>query len=100
MLSKLIVNFYGIFVEICLWLSLIFFLLIGWHFQILIGEDVPSGRVFLLLKSISGFKGAIVGALVWFLLAVMLLGRFLMLGDIRTRVKNIEEHISAQDRSE
>ena len=33
MLSRLIVNSYRIFVEICLWLSLFFFLIVGWNFQ-------------------------------------------------------------------
>ena len=95
MLANLIVNSHRVLIEICLWLSLLFFLVVGWHFPILLGEEVLSqtGRGFFSLASISGLKGAIVGAIAWFLSAVVFFGRFLILGDIRTRVKNIEENI-------
>ena len=95
MLAKLIVNFHRIFIEICLWLSLFLFLIIGWNFPILLGEDIlsESGRGFFSLASISGLKGAIIGVVAWFLTAVVFLGRFLILGDIRRRITNIEERL-------
>ena len=98
MLSRLIVNSYRIFVEICLWLSLFFFLIVGWNFPILLDEEVlsKSGRGFFSLASISGIKGAIVGAIAWFLTAIILMGRLLMLGDIRSRVRNIEERLDKE----
>lgn len=93
MLAKLIVNFHRIFIEISLWLSLLFFVVVGWFFPILMGEEFmsQSGDGFFSLASISGLKGAIIGAIAWFLSAVVFFGRLLILGDIRTRVKNIEE---------
>ena len=96
MLAKLIVNFHRIFIEICLWLSLVLFLIIGWNFPILLGEDIlsESERGFFSLASISGLKGAIIGVVAWFLTAVVFLGRFLVLGDIRTRVRNIEDQLN------
>ena len=96
MLAKLIVNSHRIFIEIGLWLSLIFFMVVGWHFPILMGEDFisQSGRGFFSWSSISGIKGAIVGAIAWFLSAIVFFGRFLILGDIRRRVKNIEQKIN------
>ena len=95
MLVNLIVNSHRIFIEICLWLSLVFFLVVGWHFPILMGEEFMSrsGGGFFSLASISGVKGAIVGAIAWFLTAVVFFGRFLILGDIRSRIRNIEERL-------
>ncbi len=92
MLAKLIVNSHRIFIEIGLWLSLLFFLVVGWFFPILMGEEFmsQSGDGLFSLASISGIKGAIIGAITWFLTAVVFFGRLLILGDIRTRVKNIE----------
>ena len=52
-----------------------------------------SGSGFFSLASISGVKGAIVGAIAWFLTAVVFFGRFLILGDIRSRIRNIEERL-------
>ena len=95
MLAKLIVNSHRIFIEIGLWLSLLFFLVVGWFFPILMGEEFMSrsGDGFFSLASISGVKGAVVGAIVWFLTAVVFFGRFLILGDIRIRIRNIEERL-------
>ena len=98
MLSRLIVNSYRIFVEIGLWLSLVFFLVVGWNFPILLDEEVlsQSGSGFFSLASISGLKGAIVGAIFWFLSAIILMGQLLMIGDIRRRVKNIEARLNKE----
>ena len=95
MLVKLIVNSHRLFIEISLWLSLLFFIVVGWFFPILMGEEFMSrsGSGFFSLSSISGLKGAIVGAIAWFLTAVVFFGRFLILGDIRNRIRNIEERL-------
>ena len=71
MLSKLIVNSYEMLIEIALWLFLVSSLVGGW--------------------SMGGFItgiGALIGA---FIFCVLFGGAFLLLADIRKRVKSIEE---------
>jgi len=77
MLSKLIVSSYNMFIEISLWLSLVLLVVGGWA-----GASSADG---------SGILGAILGAVIWFVIAVVFFGAFLILGDIRERVKSIEE---------
>lgn len=79
MLSKMIVNSYQILIEIALWLSLLAFVILGWQMR--------AGG---FAGSIMGFKGAIIWAVVWFIVAVVFFGGLLVLGDIRERVKKIE----------
>ena len=74
MLTKLIVSSYQTLIEISLWLFLIFCLIVGWYMD-------------------SGVRGAIVGLVAGFVLAVMLFGAFLTLGDIRQSVRNIESSV-------
>ncbi len=102
MLAKLIVNSHRIFIEIGLWLSLLFFLVVGWHFPILMGEEFmsQSGDGLFSLASISGIKGAIVGAIAWFLSAVVFFGQLLILGDIRIRIRNIEKRLNSGDKND
>lgn len=73
MLSKIIVNSYKVFIEIALWASLLLFIIIGWN----IGYS-------------SGIIGAILGVVLWFFGAVIFFGSFLVLVDIREKVKSIE----------
>ncbi len=80
MLSKMIVNFFQILIEIALWLSLLTFVILGWKMR--------SGGLFG--GEIMGLKGAIIGAVVWLIIAVVFFGISLVLGDIRERVKNIQ----------
>jgi hypothetical protein len=71
MLSKLVVRLYTALLEVGLWLLLITALIGGWQ--------------------INGFLGAIgsvIGAAVF---GAIFFGAFLVLNDIRTRVKTIEE---------
>ena len=75
MLSRIIVNSYKQFIEIALWLSLLIAIVVGWQ--------VPS-------TFFGGLLGVIVGIIVWFIMAVVFFGAFLVLEDIRERVKNIE----------
>ena len=77
MLSKLIVSSYNMFIEVSLWLSLLMLVVGGW-----IGASSADA---------SGILGAIIGAIIWFVVAVVFFGAFLILGDIRDRVKKIEE---------
>ena len=78
MLSKIIVNSYKAFIEISLWLSLLVFVISGWS----TGSSPFGGG--------GGFMGAVIGAILWFVFAVVFFGAFLVLEDIRDRLKNIE----------
>ena len=75
MLSGLIVNSYKLFIEIALWLSLMMSIIVGWQ----------AHSTFF-----GGILGVIVGITIWFIMAVIFFGAFLVLEDIRERVKNIE----------
>jgi len=79
MLSKIIVSSYAIFIEISLWLSLLLFVIGGWNFS---NPMTEQG---------GGFMGAIIGLVIWFVIAVVFFGAFLILEDIRRSVKRIEE---------
>ena len=70
MLSKLIVNAYKIIIEVALWATLFIAIVAGWH--------------------ISDITGALFGAVVWLFGATVFFGAFLVLLDIRGRVKSIE----------
>jgi len=82
MLTKIIVGAYETLIEIALWLFLIGFLIAGWVF----GSEVFD----------NGVLGAIVGLLGGFIVAVMFFGAFLILIDIRSSVKAIENKIKCQ----
>lgn len=71
MLSKIVVNLYTILLEIGLWLMLIAGFIGGWQAQ--------------------GFFGAILGLLTAAIFGAVFFGAFLVLNDIRARVKAIEE---------
>ncbi len=79
MLSKIIVSSYAVFIEISLWLSLLLFVIGGWSFS-----NPMTGEG-------GGFMGAIIGLIIWFVIAVVFFGAFLILEDIRISVKKIEE---------
>ncbi|HEB87058.1 MAG TPA: hypothetical protein ENI68_08605 [Gammaproteobacteria bacterium] len=79
MLSKIIVSSYAVFIEISLWLSLLLFVIGGWNFS-----NPMTGEG-------GGFMGAIIGLIIWFVIAVVFFGAFLILEDIRISVKRIEE---------
>jgi len=79
MLSKIIVSSYAVFIEISLWLSLLLFVIGGWNFS-----NPMTGQG-------GGFMGAIIGLLIWLVIAVVFFGAFLVLEDIRKTVKRIEE---------
>jgi hypothetical protein len=74
MLTKLIVSSYQTLIEVSLWVFLLFSLVLGWN----VGD---------------GVLGAIVGLVIGFVLAVMLFGAFLTLGDIRQSARNIESSV-------
>lgn len=71
MLSKIVVNLYTVLLEIGLWLLLIVGLIGGWQAD--------------------GFAGAIFGLIGASIFGAVFLGAFLVLNDIRVRVKAIEE---------
>jgi len=73
MLSKIVVNIYTILLEIGLWLLLIGGLLGGWQ--------------------AGGFFGAIGGLIGSAIFGAVFFGAFLVLNDIRGRVKSIEEKL-------
>lgn len=77
MLSKLIVNSYKMFIEISLWLSLLFSINVAWLISSIYSDEFISVAV-------------AVAVLIWFIVAVVVFGTFLVLEDIRQRVKNIE----------
>lgn len=81
MLSTLIVNSYKIFIEISLWLSLLLSILGGWF---------TSSRFIGSSMSFGSFMSVVVAVFIWFIVAVVVFGTFLVLEDIRQRVKNIE----------
>ena len=70
MLSKIIVDSYKLFIEISLWLSLAVFFFGG--------------------AQAKGISGAIIGLILWFVFAVTFFGIFLVVTDIREKVKSIE----------
>lgn len=70
MLSKLVVNIYTILLEIGLWLVLLLGAIAGWQAK--------------------GFLGAIGGLIAAAILGAVFFGAFLVLDDIRNRVKAIE----------
>jgi hypothetical protein len=70
MLSKIVVNLYSVLLEICLWLILLGGAIGGWQAK--------------------GFKGAILGIVAAAIFGVVFFGAFLVLDDIRNRVKAIE----------
>ena len=78
MLSKLIVNSYRLFIEVALWLTLFGFIIGGWAAT----QNIPNMG--------GGAVGAGIGVFAWLIVAVVLFGGFLVLGDIRERVKSIE----------
>ena len=79
MLSKIIVSSYALFIEVSLWLSMLMFAVGGWSYSNPItGEG-------------GGFLGAVTGLIVWFIVAVIILGAFLVLNDIRKSVQKIEK---------
>jgi len=71
MLSKIVINLYTVLLEIGLWLFLLVGLVAGWQ----------SG----------GFFGAIFGLFAAAIFGAVFLGAFLVINDIRARVKAIEE---------
>lgn len=71
MLSKIVVNVYTGLLEIGLWLMLIAGILGGWQEQ--------------------GVLGSIVGLVIAAIFGAVFFGAFLVLNDIRARVKVIEE---------
>jgi hypothetical protein len=71
MLSKIVVKIYTILLEVGLWLILLFGLIAGWQ-----------------AKGVLGAIGGLVGAAIF---GAVFLGAFLVLDDIRSRVKAIEE---------
>jgi ABC-type multidrug transport system permease subunit len=71
MLSKIVVNLYTVLLEIGLWLILIAGLIGGWQ--------------------AGGFLGAIGGLISSAIFGAVFFGAFLVLNDIRARVKVIEE---------
>ncbi len=71
MLSKLVVNIYTVLLEIGLWLLLIAGFIGGWQ--------------------AGGFLNAIGGLIAAAIFGAVFFGAFLVLNDIRDRVKNIEE---------
>jgi len=79
MLSKIIVSAYATFIEISLWLSLLVFIVGGWNFS-----NPITGQG-------GGLIGAIIALIIWFVIAVVFFGAFLVLEDIRKSVKRIEE---------
>jgi hypothetical protein len=70
MLSKFIVTFYLTFLEIGLWILLIFGVVGGWYS--------------------SGVMGSIAGLVIAILIGVTFFGAFLILGDIRQSLRTIE----------
>ena len=79
MLSELIVNSYKILIEISLWLSLLLSIIGGF------GVGWQASSIFF-----GGFVSVVVAVSIWFIFAVVVFGTFLVLEDIRQRVKNIE----------
>jgi hypothetical protein len=75
MLSKIVVNIYTVLLEIGLWLLLLGGLIGGWQAQ--------------------GFLGAIFGLVSAAIFGAIFFGAFLVLNDIRSRVKAIEERNQA-----
>ncbi len=71
MLSKIVVKVYTILLEVGLWLILLIGLISGWQAK--------------------GFSGAVVGLIVAAIFGAVFFGSFLVLDDIRARVKSIEE---------
>ncbi len=80
MLSRIIVSAYAVFIEIALWLSLSLSIIGGWHFG--------YQEAYL---DYQGVIGALSGLVIWFVMAVIFFGAFLVLEDIRRSVKKIEE---------
>jgi hypothetical protein len=74
MLSKIVVKIYTILLEIGLWLILLGGVIGGWQ--------------------ASGFFGAVAGMVVAAVFGAIVFGAFLVLDDIRHRVKAIEERKS------
>jgi len=70
MLSKIVVDLYSVLLEIGLWLVLLSGIIGGWQ--------------------ANGFFGAIVGFIVAAIFGAVFFGAFLVLADIRNRVKAIE----------
>ena len=75
MLTKIIVSSYEKLVEVTLWLFLI---------------GCVGGGAFLGSLQEHAVYGGIAGLVLGFILAVLLFGAFLILGDIRTSVRKIE----------
>lgn len=71
MLSKIVVNIYTALLELGLWLMLVLGLVIGWQAK--------------------GFPGAVGGAIASGIFGAVFFGAFLVLNDIRNRVKVIED---------
>ena len=87
MLSTLIVNSYKILIEISLWLSLLLSIIGG----LLIAALQASSMVFDSSTSVAVVVYSVaVSVFIWFVVAVVVFGTFLVLEDIRQRVKNIE----------
>jgi hypothetical protein len=70
MLSKIVVNMYAVLLEVGLWLILLVGLIGGWQVQ--------------------GFLGMLVGVVFAAIFGAVFFGAFLVLEDIRSRVKAIE----------
>ena len=81
MLSRLIVSSYKPFIEIALGLTLFVSIVGGWQ----ISRELFDGSIFVVIFEIA----------VWFIVAVVFFGAFLVPEDIRDRVKNIEASRSA-----
>jgi len=75
MLSKIVVNIYTVLLEIGLWLLLLGGLIGGWQ-----------------AKGVLGAIGGLIGAAIF---GAVFFGAFLVLNDIRARVKAIEERKQA-----
>ena len=78
MLSKFIVNAYGLLVEVGLWISLIVAVTIGY--------------------TANGFTGAIFGLLVWAGASIFFVGPVIVLLDLRDKVERIE-NVAQESRS-
>ena len=76
MLSKMVVDAYGRFLELALWLSLIVFVFGGWQ--------AAPGELSPIVGAMFGFVG-------WVIFAVVFCGAFLVINDIRNVVRRIEE---------
>jgi Na+/serine symporter len=70
-LTKTVTSFYAILLEVSLWLTLLFSVIAGWQYK--------------------GILGVVGASIAWIVFAGTFFGIFLVISDIRERVKRIEE---------